>query len=150
MARAQGERAAEERRRRAAENLAEAATSAAKEAEAEAAQAQAEADQARAEVSQVRQEMAELEKRTQDKIADSHRVQFWRQTRTDRDQAETPKRQAQDAGPASTSPALALRSQLEQSVQSLEGALTRARITLIELASLKRYPEEVSPPPPPP
>src|ERR1035441_1287350 len=64
---------------------------------------------------------------------DQHRVQFWRQTRSEKDADQTPRRPSPDAGPAPSSPALALRGQLEQSVQTLEGVLTRARTTLIEL-----------------
>ena len=67
--------------------------------------------------------------------SDAHRVQYWRQSRSER--GDTSRRQPTDAGPSSASPALALRSQLEQSVQSLEGALTRARTTLVELADLE-------------
>lgn len=66
--------------------------------------------------------------------SDQHRVQFWRQTRTER--GDSPKRSAPET-PSVNSPALALRSQLEQSVQTLEGVLTRTRTTLIELADLE-------------
>ena len=67
--------------------------------------------------------------------SDQHRVQFWRQSRAEG--GETPAAAAAPKPPAATSPALVLRGQLEQSVQSLEAVLTRARTTLIELASLE-------------
>ena len=66
--------------------------------------------------------------------SDQHRVQFWRQSRTTE---RTATRRPTAEAPAVNSPALALRNQLEQSVQSLEGALARARTTLIELADLE-------------
>jgi exonuclease VII small subunit len=58
---------------------------------------------------------------------DLHRLQFWRQTRSE--QGESTRRPPPDAQP-NQSPAV---SQLEQSVQLLEGVLTQAHQALAEL-----------------
>lgn len=63
---------------------------------------------------------------------DQHRMQLWRQTRAER---ESPRTTRPPSAPTQ-SPAIALRTQLEESVHSLEQLLTRARTTLLELSDL--------------
>ena len=66
---------------------------------------------------------------------DTHRLQYWRQSQKESKLGAVAEESFLGNDPSAV---LALRDQLEQSVQTLEAAMTRARTTLIELSSLEQ------------
>ncbi len=66
---------------------------------------------------------------------DSHRLLYWRQSQKESRQQQLQNEKAEL--PSNSSAVLALRDQLEASVSILEGHLTRARTTLLDLSSLE-------------
>lgn len=67
---------------------------------------------------------------------DQHRLQFWRLSRGEKNESRR-QEALTSSGAGPVSPVLALRSQLEHSVHTLESLLTKARTTLLDMANLE-------------